>query len=73
MKKKRAAGCFVKINAQHVTLVSLCLLAEAYGCLCAFCGQLLQRISIFHWDYTSALIPVGAIENQGSDVLSGCC
>lgn len=44
----------------------VCVLAETYGCLCALSGQLALRISAFHSDYTSALIPVGTVENLGT-------
>lgn len=46
-------------------------LAGTYGCLCALSGHLAPRISTFHSDYTSAIIPVGAIKICGL-ILSGC-
>lgn len=54
----------VNVNAQCGALVSMWVYTGGiYGCLCALTGQLVLRISTFHWDYTSALIPVSNIEN----------
>lgn len=47
------------------------VMAVTYWCLCALSGHLAPRISAFHWDYTSAIIPVRAIKIWGL-ILSGC-
>lgn len=71
----RSRGCFQCVWSMHPENVNVqgkalgCVLAVTYGCSHALGGQLALRISTFHWDYTSALIPGRASENQATNVV----